>query len=322
MASLLEVKSLNIYLKREKERINAVRNVSFSIEKGKTLGIIGESGSGKSITCYAIMGLLDKDLWEVSGEVYLNGESLNIHDNNFMQRIRGSKIAMIMQNPMSAFNPVITIGAHFVETINKAGEEKKSKEEIRKRAIDLMEKMRIRDPEAVYRSYAFQLSGGMLQRIMIALALVSEPELLIADEPTTALDLTVQHEIIKILNEMQSKLNTSILIVSHDLGVISHLADEIAVMYAGVFMEKNTANEILDNPRHPYTKGLFASRPAFSKNRLTVMPGHPPRLEERGQGCQFYKRCTIGSKECESYVPGEEEERSMREIRCLKKGVS
>lgn len=320
MANLLDVKNLNIFLKRGKERINAVSNVSFSLEKGKTLGIIGESGSGKSITCYAVMGLLDKKLWDVEGEVYLNGDLLDISDNDFMQRIRGSRIALIMQNPMSAFNPVITIGAHFVETINKAGEEKKSKEEIKKRALELMEKMRIRDPEAVYRSYAFQLSGGMLQRIMIALALVSEPELLIADEPTTALDLTVQHEIIKILNEMQSKLNTSILIVSHDLGVISHLADDIAVMYAGVFMEKGSADEILDAPKHPYTKGLFASRPAFSKNRLTVMPGQPPRLEERGLGCQFYKRCEIASSECESYFPSNEEELSMREIRCLKCG--
>lgn len=321
MDSLLEVKNLNIYLKKKKERIQAVSNVSFCIEKGKTLGIIGESGSGKSITSYAVMGLLDKKLWDVTGEVYMNGEPLDYKNDKIMQRIRGSRIALIMQNPMSAFNPVISIGAHFVETINKSGEEKKSNEEIKKRALELMGKMRIRDPEAVYKSYAFQLSGGMLQRIMIALALVSEPELLVADEPTTALDLTVQHEIINILHEMQNKYNTSILIVSHDLGVISHLADNIAVMYAGVFMEKGSAEKILRSPCHPYTEGLFASRPAFSKERLSIMPGQPPRLEERGKGCPFYTRCSISGSGCENYEPDEETELSGDEVRCLYKNT-
>ena len=322
MDNILEVKNLNIYLKKGKERVQAVTNVSFNVEKGKSLGIIGESGSGKSITCYAAMGLLDKKQWDVSGEVYLNGELLDIKDNKYMQRVRGKRIALIMQNPMSAFNPVITIGAHFVETINKAGEEKKSKEEIKERAVELMAKMRIRDPEVVYKSYAFQLSGGMLQRIMIALALVSEPELLVADEPTTALDLTVQHEIINILREMQEKYNTSVLIVSHDLGVISRIADHIAVMYAGVFMEKGSADDILNHPRHPYTRGLFASRPAFSKDRLTIMPGQPPRLEERGKGCPFCNRCSERIQGCESFEPDSEEEMSPNEIRCIKSGVS
>ncbi len=317
MAKLLEVKNLDIRLKKGKETIPAVNGVSFSVEKGKTLGIIGESGSGKSLTCYGVMGLLDKKLWDYNGEVYLDGELLDIKDNKKMQKIRGNKIALIMQNPMSAFNPVITIGAHFVETINKTGETKKTKEEIRSKALELMDKMRIRDPEVVYKSYAFQLSGGMLQRIMIALALVSEPELLVADEPTTALDLTVQHEIMNILHGMQKDYETSILIVSHDLGVISHLADDIAVMYGGEFMEKGPAHKILADPEHPYTRGLFSSRPAFSKERLKMMPGSPPRLEERGTGCQFYGRCGERKNGCKEYSPDKGTMISDREVRCL-----
>ena len=276
MESILEVHGLQIKLKKNKNRqITAVDNLSFCMKKGRTLGIIGESGSGKSLTCMGIMGLLDPKIWSVEGNVVFGGKDLDISRRKSMSGICGNKIALIMQNPMSAFNPVITIGAHFYETMNKPGMKKKSRAEIEEAASELLRKMHIRDPQAVLRAYAFQLSGGMLQRIMIALALAVEPDILIADEPTTALDLSVQNEIIKILKELQTQYGMTILIVSHDLSVIRELADDIAVMYAGNFVESGAADIILKTPEHPYTRGLFMSRPEFSKDRLIMMEGQP-----------------------------------------------
>ncbi len=302
MESILEVHELQIKLKKNKNRqITAVENLSFSMKKGRTLGIIGESGSGKSLTCMGIMGLLDPKIWSVKGNINFGSENLDISRRKNMSGICGNKIALIMQNPMSAFNPVITIGAHFYETMNKSGMKKKSRTEIEKNASELLQKMHIRDPQAVLRSYAFQLSGGMLQRIMIALALAVEPDILIADEPTTALDLSVRNEILKILKELQKQYKMTILIVSHDLSVIRELSDDIAVMYAGNFVEYGKADEILKNPQHPYTRGLFMSRPAFSKDRLIMMEGQPPTLEERGKGCGFYPRCPEKTMECKKY---------------------
>ena len=301
MESILEVHDLQIKLKKDKNNmVPAVDNVSFSMKKGKTLGIIGESGSGKSLTCMGIMGLLDRKIWDIKGSIFLEGNEIDISNRKSMSGLCGNKIALIIQNPMSAFNPVITIGAHFYETMNKSGR-KKSRKEIEEKAAELLQKMHIRDPHAVLRSYAFQLSGGMLQRIMIALALAVEPDILIADEPTTALDLSVRNEILKILKELQKQYKMTILIVSHDLSVIRELSDDIAVMYAGNFVEYGTADEILKNPEHPYTKGLFMSRPAFSKDRLIMMEGQPPALEERGKGCGFYPRCPVKTEECKKY---------------------
>lgn len=317
MDYILEVENLEVDLKRGKERISAVDNVGFSLKKGKTLGIIGESGSGKSLTCMGILGLLNQKQWDVSGDVKLNGEVLNYKNNKLMERVRGNKMALIMQNPMSAFNPVITIGSHFLETMRKPSSPNRTRQEVKQIAIELLQKMRIRDPEAILKSYAFQLSGGMLQRIMIALALAVEPDILIADEPTTALDLTVQHEIIKILKEMQEKYGTAILIVSHDLGVISHLSHEIAVMYAGNFVEKGESKEILSSPRHPYTKGLFASRPDFSKQRLVMMDGQPPTLDERTAGCRFAPRCPYKKAACQQYHPKGCSSHKSREVKCI-----
>ena len=320
MEDILEVHGLQIKLKKNKNRqITAVDNLSFCMKKGRTLGIIGESGSGKSLTCMGIMGLLDSKIWSVEGNVVFGGKALDISRRKNMSGICGNKIALIMQNPMSAFNPVITIGAHFYETMNKPGMKKKSRAEIEEAASELLRKMHIRDPQAVLRAYAFQLSGGMLQRIMIALALAVEPDILIADEPTTALDLSVQNEIIKILKELQTQYGMTILIVSHDLSVIRELADDIAVMYAGNFVESGAADIILKTPEHPYTRGLFMSRPEFSKDRLIMMEGQPPTLEERGTGCRFYPRCPEKTDKCLKYSisPGLNEKDHM--INCLKR---
>lgn len=303
MSTVLEIRDLKIGLKKDGLIIPAVNGVSFALQEKKTFGIIGESGSGKSLTCMAAMGLLDKKRWQVSGDIILKGERIPYEDNAAMGRFRGNRIALIMQSPMSAFDPTVTIEHHFRETVNKAGQNKMAKEDIRKKASEMLLRMRIRDPEAVLRNYSFQLSGGMLQRIMITLALIMEPDVLIADEPTTALDMTTQHEIINLLEEIQKELGTAILLVSHDLGVISHLASEVAVMYAGSIVEKGPLDNIIGAPLHPYSKGLFLSRPAFSKKRLPVLNGQPPTLTERGEGCQFYKRCMIRRPECLEHSP-------------------
>jgi oligopeptide/dipeptide ABC transporter ATP-binding protein len=281
-----------------------VNALSFTLNRGETLGIIGESGSGKSLTCLGMLGLLDREKWRVEGEVFLAGTPLPYRDNRAMRPYRGRRIALIMQNPLSAFNQMIPIAAHFRETLNSPDSPPQSLEQVRKAAREILARMRIRDPDAVLDSYAFQLSGGMLQRIMIALALVMKPDVLIADEPTTALDLTVQHEIITILQEMQENYGTAIFLVSHDLGVIARLASHIAVMYAGEFVEKGPAEVLLTQPVHPYTRGLFASRPQFSKSRLPVLEGQPPMLTDWRRGCAFYDRCQKSGDTCKDLHPG------------------
>ncbi|MHB9292116.1 nickel transport system ATP-binding protein [Hollandina sp. SP2] len=297
MAAILEVENLQIRL-AGKEDLSVVTGISFTLNRGETLGIIGESGCGKSLSCLGILGLLDRGKWRVEGDVFLDGKPLPYSDNRAMRPYRGRRLALIMQNPLSAFNQMIPIAAHFYETLNSPDSPPQSLEQVRKAAREILVRMRIRDPDAVLDSYAFQLSGGMLQRIMIALALVMQPDVLIADEPTTALDLTVQHEIISILREMQENQGTAILLISHDLGVIAHLASSIAVMYAGEFVEKGEADAVLEVPSHPYTQGLFASRPKFSKNRLPVMEGQPLALFVERTGCAFYPRCKSRDTSC------------------------
>lgn len=293
---ILKIESLNIYLKQGKEKISVVKDLSFSIKKGETLGIIGESGSGKSVTCSSVLGLLDEKKWKCDGNVEFLGSPMPYQDKKMLNKLRGEKIGWITQNPMSAFNPLFKIGYHFQETAFSHGN--KNRYEIRECAVNMLSRMHIHEPERVMESYPFQLSGGMLQRIMIALALIQEPELLIADEPTTALDLTVQYEITKLLKEMQEELHTTILLVSHDLGVISEIADEIMVMYAGEMVEKSGAHNILEHPVHPYTSGLFLSRPAFSKERLPVLKGQAVSVMNRKEGCAFYERCPVKKEQC------------------------
>lgn len=300
---VLEVKNLSIKLKEKGELINAVEDFSIKLKKGKTLGIIGESGSGKSLSCMSILGLLEENKWNIQGEILLNNDPIPYKDNKLMEPYRGKSIALIMQNPISEFDPVMTIEKHFEETLKT--HKTMDKEEINKKAIEILKQMHIKNPQKVMKSYPFQCSGGMLQRVMIALAVILEPDILIADEPTTALDLTIQHEIIKILKEMQAKHNTAILIISHDLGVIASLADDISVMYSGNIVESGDLKTILENPSHPYTKGFFNSRPAFSKNRLTEVVGQPPTLKERGTGCQFYSRCSEKNASCKDYLMDE-----------------
>ncbi|MFZ7102062.1 MAG: ABC transporter ATP-binding protein [Peptococcaceae bacterium] len=300
MDTVLEVKNMKIALKEQDGLYPAVDNFAIALRKGKTLGIIGESGSGKSISCMAIMGLLDHEKWEYSGEVLLNGREIPFTDNIKMRTYRGRSIALIMQNPSSAFDPVYTIKRHFEETV-RVHDRTAGKAEIKAQALEMLRQMHIKNTEDVYESYPFQCSGGMLQRIMIAIAVIQKPDVLIADEPTTALDLTMQHEIIKILKEVQARYNTSIIMVSHDLGVITHMADDITVMYSGNIVECGSARDVLSSPAHQYTQGLFRSRPAFSKERLSEVAGTQIGLKERGAGCQFFDRCPMKAEACLQY---------------------
>lgn len=319
MENLIEVNDLQISLKTKSSSILVVENVSFSVKEGGALGIIGESGSGKSLTCQGIQGLLSSKNWDIKGTIMIDGEKFDLSDGRNMRDMRGDTMAMIMQNPVTAFDSVIKIGEHFKETINNRKGNKESDREIRKDVAALLERMRIRDPEAVLDSYSFQLSGGMLQRIMIALALVVKPKLLIADEPTTALDRTVEHEIIALLKELKNGYNMSLLIVSHDLSVIEDLVTDLAVMYAGRFVETGKMDMILSTPEHPYTEGLFKSRPAFLKERLPEMKGQPPTLEEGMNGCAFFPRCPLAQEYCSSECPSLVLRDDGRKLRCFRK---
>ena len=309
----LKINNLNIYFRKQEKEYLAVKDINLNLQQGKTLGIIGESGSGKSLTCSAILGFLDNAKWNVSGSIYFNENKLPYENNKEMNQYRGNHIALISQNPMNSFNPIMTIRKHFFETCSNT----MSKIEIENRAINILDEMKIQNPKNVLDSYPYQLSGGMLQRVMIALAIILEPEIIIADEPTTALDLSVQYEIIKILANIQNKLDTSIVLVSHDLAVIGHLAHEVAVMYGGSIVEKADSNTIFNNPKHPYTKGLLKSRPRFSKEPLEVLDGIPPSLFSRGKECDFYSRCNERCEHCKGInIPNIHLEKN-HEVKCI-----
>lgn len=286
-AYALNVEHVSVWLCRRRDRLPVVRDISFQIPSGGCTGIIGESGCGKSVSCQAMLGLLDRQKWESSGELRLASGTVSLDDERSLAGIRGRKISLIVQNPMSAFDPRMTIGAHFCE-----GLPRRMRRECLDEAAVRLEQMYIENPDAVLKSYPFQLSGGMLQRILTALAVSRHPDILIADEPTTALDATTQRELLLLLKKLQRQEGISILLVSHDLEVIRQMADRIVVMYAGEIVEYGTKDEVLSHPLHPYTQGLFASRPAFSKERLACMDGSPPAPGEAVlHGCAFAPRC-------------------------------
>lgn len=283
----LRAEHLSVWLRDRKHDLPAVRDLSFEIPAGGCTGIIGESGCGKSLTCQAVLGLLNARKWKSEGEILLGDQTISLSDERSLSRIRGSRIALILQNPMSAFDPRMTIGAHFCEGLPRRLH-KACLEEAKGR----LEQMYIEQPESVLKSFSFQLSGGMLQRILTALALSRHPDILIADEPTTALDATTQRELLLLLKKLQREEGISVLLVSHDLEVIRQMADQIVVMYAGEAVECGGKDELLADPLHPYTRGLFRSRPAFSRERLACMDGSPPRLGETVRhGCAFALRC-------------------------------
>ena len=292
MSALLEVNGLKTSFFTHLGEIQAVRGASFKLERGKVLGIVGESGSGKSVTALSVMGLIEEPGKIKEGQILFDGRDLTELSNREMSRLRGNEISMIFQDPMTSLNPVYTIRNQMVEVIRR--HEDMSKPEARNRAIEMLRLVGIPEPEKRIKGFPHEFSGGMRQRVMIANALSCNPRLLIADEPTTALDVTIQAQILDLMNDLKEKVNASIILITHDLGVIAEVCDYIVVMYGGKIMEKGTENDIFYNPQNPYTVGLHKSIPKMvseTKTRLVPIKGSPPDLLHPPKGCPFSSRC-------------------------------
>jgi oligopeptide transport system ATP-binding protein len=282
--------------------VRAVDEVSFEIREGETLGLVGESGSGKSVTALSIMGLVQPPGRIAGGRIVFKGRDLLTVDERAMQHVRGAEIALIFQEPMTALNPVFTIGDQIGETLFVHG--RATKREARGKAVELLEAVRIPDAASRVRDYPHQLSGGMRQRVMIAIALACRPSLVIADEPTTALDVTIQAQILELLRDMKSAFHLSLLLITHDLGVIAETADRVAVMYAGRIVETGPVRAIFHSPQHPYTRGLLASIPGGgSGRRLRAIDGTVPMLGQLPSGCAFHPRCPDRFDPCTASPP-------------------
>lgn len=302
---LLQVINLHTSFTTDKGNVQAVNGLSFSLERGKTLGIVGESGSGKSVTAYSIMRILEQNGHITEGKILVDGEDITKYTEKQMQSFRGKKIGMIFQDPMTSLNPVYTVGNQIIEAIRLHSSA--TQKEAYEKALEMLQLVGINDAERRMKQYPFELSGGMRQRVMIAMALVAEPEILIADEPTTALDVTIQAQILELMQDLQKKLGMAIIIVTHDLGVIAQLSDEIVVMYGGRICERGSADDIFYRPAHEYTKGLLRSIPNAEnmKKKLEPITGTPINLLNMPKGCAFCARCNNAMKICLSEVPPE-----------------
>ncbi len=306
MENILEVKDLRTSFYTPSGVVQAVGGVSFQLKKGSVLGIVGESGSGKSVTAYSILQILTPPGRIDSGSVKFNGQELVGLSEKEMRKIRGNKISIIFQDPMTSLNPVFTIGNQLIETILL--HTSRSKEEAYQRAVEMLGMVGINDPDRRMKQYPYELSGGMRQRVMIAMALVCEPEILIADEPTTALDVTIQAQILELMGDLQRRLGMAIILITHDLGVVAGMCDEVIVMYAGHLVERGTVNEIFYRPRHEYTKGLMRSIPRIEKDekvRLIPIQGTPVDMLLLPKGCAFAPRCERAMKICLEERPDE-----------------
>ena len=317
---LLEVKNLHTYFKTKKGIVKAVNDVSYSLEPGKTIGIVGESGSGKSVSAMSILQLLDANGYIAGGEVLFEGRDLTKLSLNEMYQIRGNAISVIFQEPMTSLNPVFTVDRQLSEPfIIHQGKTKKEAHEL---ALKMLADVQIPNPEAVIRQYPHQLSGGMRQRVMIAMALACRPKILIADEPTTALDVTIQAQILRLMNELQEEKGTSIIFITHDLGVINEMADDVAVMYCGQVVEKASARTIFSDCKmsHPYTEGLMNSIPRLSTpthTRLDAIPGAVPHPLKLPKGCKFAPRCKYATERCLNEEPEMIHVSETQQVRCF-----
>ncbi|MBQ3504667.1 MAG: ABC transporter ATP-binding protein [Oscillospiraceae bacterium] len=296
--AMLEVKDLHTSFFTPAGEVRAVNGVSFYLDHGKVLGIVGESGSGKSVTAYSIMQILEKTGKIVSGSVKFNGQELVGAGEKVMKTIRGNKISIIFQDPMTSLNPTYTIGHQLMEAIML--HTPRNKQQARERAVEMLRLVNINEPEKRMNQYPFEFSGGMRQRIMIAMALACEPDILIADEPTTALDVTIQAQILELMQSLQKELGMAIIMITHDLGVVAQMCDEVIVMYAGSICEQGTADEIFYNPKHEYTKGLMRSIPTVDNDgeKLEPISGTPIDLLNMPKGCPFAPRCDAAMKIC------------------------
>ena len=309
----VEFDDLHTYFFTDAGTVKSVDGVSFEVPIGKTVGVVGESGCGKSVTSLSLMQLIQRPQGQiVEGEIRLNlgdGKAYNIAKtpNEKMMKLRGNYVSMIFQEPMTSLNPVFRIGEQVDEVISLHDEEGKSKETIKEKTIELLKMVGIANSEGVYQMYPHELSGGMRQRVMIAMALACSPRLIIADEPTTALDVTIQAQILDLLRHLKDKINSSIMLITHDLGVIAEMADYVVVMYAGRVVEKGTVREIFTNPCHPYTIGLMASKPVVGKqvDRLYSIPGKVPNPVNMPDYCYYKDRCEMCVERCAGEYPGE-----------------
>ncbi len=306
MGTLLRVKDLRTYFYTEEGVVKAVDGVSYEVEEGETLALVGESGCGKSVSALSILRLIPNPPGKiVGGEIWFDGQDLLKLDEDEIRRIRGNRIAMVFQEPMTSLNPVLTIGRQLTEAIEL--HLKYDKEQARKRAIELLEMVGIPEAPTRLNDYPHQFSGGMRQRVMIAMALSCNPKLLLADEPTTALDVTIQAQILEIMARLSRELGTAVIIITHNLGIVARYADRVNVMYAGRIIETATARELYANPKHPYTVGLLKSVPRLDetrKEKLDPIEGQPPDLTNLPKGCAFYPRCRWHVDKClEEYPP-------------------
>ena len=325
--ALLELKDLHTFFTTKKGIIKAVNGVSYSVEQGKTLGVVGESGSGKSVSAMSIIKLLDGNGYIDSGEIWFNGENITDIPKNKMGHIRGNDVSVIFQEPMTSLNPVFTVEKQVSEPfiIHQGMDKKQAAEKV----VEMLSMVKIPNPETVAKQYPHQLSGGMRQRVMIAMALACVPKLLIADEPTTALDFTIQAQILRLMNDLKKRIGTSILFITHDLGVINQMADDVAVMYCGQVVEKAPRETIFEGKSiymHPYTEGLMVSIPRLDTpqgTKLDAIPGSVPHPLNLPKGCKFAPRCKYRTEKCDNYQPDLVKVDENHEVRCFypEKGV-
>ena len=314
---LLEAKDLKTYFYTDEGVVKSVDGVSFSVDKGETLGVVGESGCGKSITSMSIMQLIGKPGKIVNGEIDFKGENLLNKDKEEMRKIRGKEIAMIFQEPMTSLNPVYTVGQQIMEAV--LIHEDMTKEQARERAIQMLDLVKIPDAEKRLNSYPHEFSGGMRQRVMIAMALSCNPEFLICDEPTTALDVTIQAQILNLINELKEKTGTAVMMITHDLGVISEVADNVMVMYAGQVVEYTDVDTVFEKPLHPYTQGLISCIPKLGgqEEKLSTIKGMVPSFNDMPEGCLFCPRCEYAKDICRKERP-ELVDLDGHQVRCFK----
>lgn len=318
MTHLLEVRGLQTYFQTEGGLLPSVDGVSFSVDRGETLAIVGESGSGKSVTSMSIMGLVASPGRIVGGEISFEGRDLLKLSRSEMRRLRGNDISIIFQEPMTSLSPVFTIGNQISEVLRK--HQGLGKQAAAQKSIEMLEKVGISNGRKIARSFPHQLSGGMRQRVMIAIALACRPKLLIADEPTTALDVTIQAQILDLIETLSIEENTGVILITHDLGVVAEMADKVAVMYAGEIVEEASVFELFEHPKHPYTIGLLGSLPKINeqRERLDSIPGSVPNMLSMPSGCPFHPRCAYADERCRQIKPRLEEKAAGHRVSCLK----
>jgi len=317
---LLDISGLRTYFYTEEGIVKAVDGIDLKINKNEIHGLVGESGCGKTVTGLSILRLVPKPGKIVGGKILFHGEDLLLKREAEIRKIRGSRISMIFQDPLTSLNPVFSVGDQVAEAIEC--HQKITKTAIKKKVIELFGEVGIPDSKLRYKAFPHQFSGGMRQRVMIAMVVSSTPDLLIADEPTSNLDVTIQAQVLDIMRKLQKEFHTSILLITHDLGVIAEMCDKVSVMYSGKIMEVSEAESIFGNPQHPYTKALLSSipRPDLKVKRLRVIPGMVPRLIDLPQGCRFHPRCRYKKEECKEKIPSLVEVNSGHFVCCIRAG--